>query len=266
MDKHMSVLILEDDKNDCIKFRNYIKDRNDVHIIATTDSEVIALQYVEAHQPQSLIIDIELNNENAIGSGITFLEKLKTLVLKVKPIIVITTKIRSDLMYERLHQLGADMIFYKNKADYSVEMVIENILALKPALDKAKSQDLQNVEKTEIITDRMKILSDRINTELDLIGISNRLKGRVLIHDALMYLLQEENDPETVYNYLSNKYKRANSSICRTIQTAIYNAWRTSPIEEIEAHYTQKYSYERGVPIPTELLFYYVDKINKQLQ
>ncbi|MCI8444556.1 MAG: response regulator [Clostridia bacterium] len=266
MDKPISLLILEDDENDCAKFRNYIKDRNDIRIIANTDSELVALQYVKTYQPQAIIVDIELNHESSIGSGITFLEKLKTLILKVRPIIIVTTKICSDLTYKRLHQLGADVVFYKSKADYCVEMVIENILALRPAIDKVKLEDLQGDGKEEIAANSMERLSDMINTELDLIGISRRLKGRKLIFDGLIYLLQGENRRETVYNYLSNKYKRANSSICRTIQTAIYNAWRTAAIEDIETHYTQKYSHERGVPIPTELLFYYEEKISKQLQ
>jgi len=139
-------------------------------------------------------------------------------------------------------------------------------LALRPALNSAKSEHLQFVQKKEAKTNKIEILSDKINIELNLIGISSRLKGRKIIYDALMYLLQEENDLEMVYNFLVDKYKRANSSICRTMQTAIYNAWRSSPIEEIELHYAAKYSHERGVPTPTEFLFYYKDKISRSLK
>jgi len=116
VERPISLLILEDDEIECSKFRNYIKNRDDICIIAVTNCELDALKYVEIHKPKAIIVDIELNSKNSTGTGITFLENLKELVLDIRPIIMITTKIYSDLVYERGHQLGADMIFYKNRA------------------------------------------------------------------------------------------------------------------------------------------------------
>ena len=47
------------------------------------------------------------------------------------------------------------------------------------------------------------------------------------------------------------------------MQTAINNACRKSPIEDLMLHYKARINYETGVPTPTEFIYYYAEKIRK---
>ena len=62
MPKPMKILILEDDIEDCNNFINCIKKRDDIVLVAVTDSDIDALKYVKLKHPEGIVLDIELNN------------------------------------------------------------------------------------------------------------------------------------------------------------------------------------------------------------
>ena len=115
----MKILIIEDDRNDCNNFINSVKNRDDVEIIGITDSDVEGLKYAKLKEPEGIILDLELNNSmtgNADSLG--FLSELKKLNLGYEPIIVVTTHIHSQRIYDIVHKNGADIILYKNHPRY----------------------------------------------------------------------------------------------------------------------------------------------------
>lgn len=128
-----------------------------------------------------------------------------------------------------------------------------------------KNISKQGYASIETPAEQKERISEKINTELDLIGISSHLKGRQILFDAILYLILEKEGPveESVFQYLVKKYKRVNSSISRAMQTAINYAWSKSPIEDLEIYYTAKINYATGVPNPTEFIYYYRDKLRK---
>lgn len=254
----MTVLLVEDDIDDCKNFQNYISNREDVKLIGMVNSPDEALEYIKTYIPDSIILDIELNNGK--GSGLEVLEGIKSIKMDVKPLIAITTNISSKSVYTYAHENGADLIFYKLKDDYSAEIVIKNLLLLSKT-----SHNIKNTNNIESKYDYKKKISDRINRELDLIGISSHLAGRKYIHDAIIYILENENNSENVFLRLAKENNKGNSTIGRSIQTAIEHAWRKSSIEDLQRYYTAAVNYNTGLPTPTELVYYYVDKIKKSL-
>ena len=115
----------------------------------------------------------------------------------------------------------------------------------------------------EELEDNENRISDLINHELDLIGVTVKLKGRKYIHDAILYLIQNENSNVNVIQHLTKIYKKSGNTITNGIQNAIIHAWRVSAVEDLENYYTAKVNYETGVPTPMEFIYYYVDKIKK---
>ena len=90
------------------------------------------------------------------------------------------------------------------------------------------------------------------------------MKGRKYIFDAIFYLLDNsKEDSESAFSYVASVNKVANCSVSRAMQTAINYAWRTSSIDDLEKYYTARINYHTGVPTPTELIYYYADKIKK---
>ncbi len=253
MSNQIKIMLLEDDDFETKAFEQAISKRINFLLVSKSKSSSEALNFVKEFSPEILILDLELHNGN--GSGFDFLNKLPELRLKYKPLIIVTTNISSNIIYDYLHKDLVDLIFYKKQNDYSADLVLDtlSLLSNKPNQSQKKSM-ISNEEKHNI-------LSEIINKELDLIGISYKLKGREYIFEAIHYLLTTTDDDITVFQYLSNRHKLLTSSISRAIQTAINHTWRTSAIEDLKINYTAQINYHTGVPTPTEFIYYYVKKI-----
>lgn len=261
--KPITLLLVEDEIEECKKIQNYLNNREDIKLIGIANSSDRALELIRTYIPDSIILDIELNNGK--GSGLEILQQLKSLHLKIKPIIAITTNISSKSVYTFAHKNGADLIFHKLKEDYSPEIVIRNILLLRDTVFYNNYENISEEKNKETLIECRNRISERINRELDLIGISSHLVGRKYIHDSIVYILENGDQGENVFLHLAKKYKKGNSTIGRSIQTSIEHAWRKSSIEDLQKYYTAAVNYNTGVPTPTELLYYYIDKIKKSM-
>lgn len=255
----MKILIVEDDTDDCNSFIKAIEQREEFEIIGVTDSDIEALNYVRLKHPDGIILDLELNNSRTGNTNsLEFIANIKELKLEHEPIIIVTTHVHSKRTYEILHRLGIDLILYKNSPKYSCDNVLNTFLLYKDVPAKNKERTILK----DIEDEKIKI-SNLINHELDLIGVTPKLKGRKYIHDAILYLVENENSKINVIQYLTKIYKKSGNTITNGIQNAIIHAWRVSAIEDLETYYTAKVNYETGVPTPMEFIYYYVDKIKK---
>lgn len=261
--KPMTILLIEDDVMTCEKFKSYCDTLNEVKLVAVTNSSDKGIELFKLHSPEAIVLDIELHKGQ--GSGIEFLENIQKYFETYRPIIVVSTNASSSILYDKLHSEGVDFIFYKKQTDYSPKLIVSSLLSLRNAMFDCKVCNSATDMHIETEAEKIEKISRKINTELDLIGISSHLKGREYIHDAIMYLIQNDNtqDNESVFNYLASLHKKTASSIGRVMQTSINYAWRTSATEDLEVYYTAKVNYHTGVPTPTEFIYYYVKKIKK---
>lgn len=257
--KPMRIVIIEDDINDCNKLINCAKSRKDIEIVAITDSDIDAVKYIKIKHPEGIILDLELNNsQNGSTDSLDFLNKLKEMKLNFEPIIIVTTHVNSKRTYDILHRNGVDLILYKDHPNYSANQVFNKCIILR----KVTENTIRTSVEEELKNEEEKI-SDCINHELDLVGITSNLKGRQYIHDAVLYIIQNEKSDIGVIQYLSNIHKKSTSTISNGIQNAIIHGWRVSAIEDLEKYYTAKINYQTGIPTVMELIYYYVDKIKK---
>ena len=255
----MKILIIEDDLDDCNKFKNCVKNRNDIEIVAITDSDIEGLQLVKVKHPEGIVLDLELNKGTSGSTdSLEFLNKLKELNLKYEPIVIVTTHISSKRTYEVLHKNGAELILYKDHPKYSQNHVLNSFITLR----KSDEKDSTNIQ-AKLENEERKILS-LIDSELNLIGIAPKMVGREYIKDAILYLIQNNEDKINVIQYLINKYKKSSTTITNGIQNAINYAWRISPTEDLEKYYKARINYTTGVPTPMEFIYYYVEKIKKE--
>ena len=259
-DKKMKILVIEDDINDCNNFIECVKNRNDIEIIASTDSDVEGLDIVRRFKPEGIILDLELNNsKTGHADSLEFLTNIKKIGLNYQPIIIVTTHVNSKRTYDILHRNGVDLILYKDHPQYSSNYVLNKFINLR----KIETEfTLETVNEKEQEKDNK--ISELIYKELDLIGVITKLKGREYIHDAILYLIQNPSSDTNVIQHLTKVYKKSGNTITNGIQNAIIHAWRVSSIEDLTTYYTARVNYETGIPTPMEFIYYYVDKIKKK--
>lgn len=258
-EKPMKILVVEDDLDECNKIIEYSKQRKDIEIIAITDSDIDALKQVKAKNPEGIMLDLELNNSKSGSTdSFEFLENLKK--IKYDPIVIVTTHVNSLRTYDVLHRNGVEIILYKDHPGYSPNQAFNKFISLR----KKTTTIVENSIENELKNKEEKI-SELINNELDLVGITHNLKGRKYIQDAILFLILNENSDESLIQYLSKIHKKSSSTITNGIQNAIIHGWRVSAIEDLEKYYTAKVNYQTGIPTPMELIYYYVSKIKKMI-
>lgn len=237
------------------------KKRNDIEIVGITDSDIEGLKYVKTKSPEGIVLDLELNN-SVTGSmdSLGFLTELRKMKLNYEPIVIVTTHVNSKRTYQILHRNGVDLILYKDHPQYSTNLVLNHFINLRQVPIEVVNKSVEDMIKSQ----REKI-SDCINSELELIGVTSNLKGRKYIHDAILYLIENEDGDTNVIKYLTTVYKKSATTISNGIQNAIYHAWRASAIEDLTRYYTARVNYETGIPTTMEFLYYYRDKVKDMI-
>lgn len=258
-EKHITILLVEDDINECAIYKNIVRNREDVKIVSITNSSKKALEDYEVYKPDAVILDLELTDGE--GSGFDFIEEMKCLPKDRRPKIIVTTNVHSNTVYDYCHSNNIDFVFYKKQKNYSEENIINTLLLLKEYKQTPKTINFEEEDKRLEET-----MLNKINKEMDLIGVATHLHGRKYLCDAIAFILEtEDNSNVSIVQHLVGKYKKSSSTISRAMQNAILHAWRKTPIEDLSKYYTARVNYETGVPTPTEFIYYYSDKIRKEL-
>ena len=144
------------------------------------------------------------------------------------------------------------------------EIVLEADAPRRPA-ERPLGGDV-DVFGSELSEEQRERIMERIRTELDLIGIGVRYRGRAYLEEAIFALVnKEKKSSEAVIYQVAEDRKATYGGILRAIQTAIHNAWETSAIEDLQKYYTARINIHTGVPSPTEFIHYYADKIRKTM-
>ena len=189
--------------------------------------------------------------------------KLQQLELSKHPYILVTTNNSSNITYESARQLGADFILAKYQENYSAQYVVEFLRIMKKVIFSEKGKTASKITAVKPSESKDKRLIQKIQHELNLIGISPKVVGYRYLTDAILATI---NEPKTrIFKVLGEKYKKTDASIERAMQNAINRAWRTSDIDDLLTYYTARIHSQKGVPTIMEFIFYYANKIQSQL-
>ncbi len=266
-EKPMKLLLIEDDVSACRSFMECANSRTDLVFVGMTGRSDEGLELVKNKLPEAVILDMELNW--GAGSGLEFLDKFIKMDFSIRPVVVVTTRNRSEMIQEQLHDAyGVDWIFCKLQEGYSPDMVISHLLKFRPYIHKRRGKgrtlEMQTLETPEELNNR---LTQRINAELNAFGLSVKLKGRQVAEEAIALVLsRDRGDSDSVFHDLARKHKTHYNNIIRNLQTVINDAWDNhDDMEALLKVYTAPVRKDTGTPSPTEFVYYYADKIRKDM-
>ena len=261
MDKSLTVLLVEDDPEECRSFVQYVESTDDVQLVGVVNNADKALEYVKDFLPDAIILDLELHKGG--GNGISFLVALGKEQSRVSPYILVSTNNISRTTHEQVRQLGADFIMTKSQSDYSAENVIEFLRSLKRIIHDSQKKQQASSKAPNIMSPNeiKKRLTSRIATEIDLIGISPKVIGRGYLIDHIMLLIEGQPDPVVI---IAEKHGKTDVSVERAMQNAINHAWRSGDIDDLQRLYTARIVSGKGVPTLNEFVYYYSNKIKAE--
>ena len=113
--EEIKILMVEDEKYVVDQYRTLAETQPGLCIVYDTGSEQRALQYLERHKVDVMILDLEL----AEGDGVSLLEGIRENKLE-KPFTVVVTNTVSNVTLSYLRTHGADYIYQKNNISYSI--------------------------------------------------------------------------------------------------------------------------------------------------
>lgn len=263
MQKRMNILVVEDDDTTCLAYQELCSCQEDIFLIGTSSHTDEAIKLTAEFQPNVVILDLELHKGS--GSGLQYLQGIHSLNLKTRPYILVVTNNISPVTHAIARNSGADYVIVKTQADYSEQMVIDFLRSINTSLPESDSlRHSGNREvKQRIEEEYVRRLRQRINTELDMVGISPRATGRAYLAEAIEMLSQKRQT--YICAEIAKKYKKTDASVERAMQNAINSAWRRSDIETLEQCYTAVVSSEKGVLSLMEFVYYYADKVKNSL-
>jgi len=261
-DKPMKLLLVEDDTYECEKFEECVRNRSDVELVEITASSKDALHYTKVHQPECIILDLML--DEGYGSGLDYLKNLEHLNLPFRPIIIVISFLQSFLLKTRLNEFKVDFAFCKKQPGYCAELVINTCLEFRGALYSTRRGNIPPTFKSFIPPDeRNYSISEKIGYELNLIGINVGYKGYEYLHDAIYLLLYKNKNDASVIKQVAKLAERDYSTVLRTMQSAIKDAWSNTPPEILARNFRNRIVFGAKVPSPSDFVHYYADKIAK---
>ena len=260
MVKKLSLILVEDDPDECKELVDYIEGLDDISLLGVTNSSTEAIKYIKDYLPDVIILDLEL--QRGSGNGLNVLMGLRQLDLGNKPYVLITTNNSSQITHESARQLGADFIMTKYQSDYSPKSVIDFLKIMESSILGRKQAVSDNTPAAEPPEMKAKRIMRRINAELNQIGISPKAVGYQYLADAI--LLVANQCKRNLYNEIGKKYVKTEASVERAMQNAINKAWKTTDIEDLLKFYTARINPEKGVPTITEFIYYYAHLLKNE--
>jgi len=257
MGNPLSVLLVEDNVEECKAIARYIESTDDVRLIRVTNTAARALEYVEMYLPDAIILDLELHEGG--GNGILFLKALKKKQLAFFPYILVTTNNVSNINHEGIRLQGVDFIMLKSQSDYGAKCVIEFLRTMKgPIQNSREKEQTSQVEELPSAEMHKRLLAEAFR-EMDLIGVKHKVVGRKYLIDGIMLTI--DGHEQDIFRAIAKKYGKTTESVRRAAQTAIDGAWKGANIEELSKHYTARVDSATGGPTLMNFIRYYANKI-----
>lgn len=253
MARFVEIMIVEDEDRVRESFRLAFAKYPGMTLVYETDSELRALDYLETHGVDVVILDIELKE----GDGLSFLDEIEVRGLE-KPFIVVVTNTGSQVTLSYMRTHGADYIYQKTNRAYSpikVLSVIEKIYPYQQVEDQRKCMHALatfDQEKEDAITKKY------IEDELVKMGFRRKHVGFDYAVEAIFLLIRDKESrlciSSEVYGTIAQKHHTTRGGVERGIRNAIEAAFTDAAINGLHRHYPFDYDKEKGRPTNTEFL------------
>lgn len=253
MARCMEVMIVDDEPEVRADFRHACAGYEPMSLAYETGSEQQALEYLETHEADVMILDIELEE----GDGLSLLDEIKTRGLK-KPFVVVVTNTGSQatLSYMRAH--GADYIYQKTNRSYSAVRVLrlaEKLCPYQRIEDNRKCMHAVSAYKKE---KEEKITRKYIEDELEKMGFRKKHVGFNYTAEAIFLLVQgkgeQPNASGKLYQLIADTCQTTQSGVERGIRNAIVAVFTGTNAATLHRYYPFPYDEEKGRPTNTEFL------------
>lgn len=247
----LKVVHIEDSEVERRDMSNSFKQTDNLEIVGSTGDADEGLRLVVTHQPDVVILDLELHKSGKDGTY--FLISLAELFIPFRPFVLVVTYNTSEAIFTPVRALGADFIYSKTQRDYAPSLVIQFLTNIQESLKAYK----YSYGRTVYSPENQRHFVELIDVELNKVGV-RRSKGRVYLKEAIHLLYENRDDYKEV---IAQRHGVKPKKIEDAMQYAIKRAWNTSPIDDLLEHYTDIIETKNCIPTVKNFVSFYCKKI-----
>ena len=251
MESRIEILLVEDDKDMCEAFEFCIHRNQKFHLLGKTGKQTAGIELLKEGNVGVVILDLELEE----GDGIHFLEEMNSLNIE-KPLVVVITNNRSEIILGCIRASGADFIYQKCNLSYSPNTVLGIIEQTYPYRKKAPSPQMQVIQYQRSQEENYQ--RKRIEDELIRMGFKMHSKSTGYLIDAIHYTAFEIKGQEyvlkDVYGVVAKKNETRDVNVEKAIRDNIERTWMKADTENLEIYYPYPVSKESGAPTNMEFI------------
>ena len=226
MNKEVSVLIADENKEVVNKIKNTLENYGEFTNVETADNGEEALAKILEINPDIAIIDVILSGLD----GYMVIEEAKRKLCKTKFIVV--SSLSSETFVQKAMNLGVEYYMIK---PVSPELVYKRIVDVYSFKEEKRKDIIEGLSENKI--GKNKVLEEKITNIFITVGIPAHIKGYYFLREAIKMAIET---PEIVnsitkklYPSIADKFDTSASKVERAIRHAIEVAWNRGKIENI---------------------------------
>lgn len=257
MQKKVTVVIADDNKEFRLILRDFLMSKNCFDIVDMAEDGLKAVESIEKYEPDILILDIIMPHLDGLG----VLEKLHKKNLKKFPKVIILSAVGHDKVTQRAINMGVDYYIVK---PFNFESFAERMLQI----SEFETSRVQNKNKEIIYNEKVKTelsLEVKITEILHEVGVPAHIKGyqylRTSIIDVVNNIELLGAITKELYPSIALKYTTTPSRVERAIRHAIEVAWTRGKIETINNIFGYTIHNNKGKPTNSEFIAMISDKL-----
>ncbi|MCL2498800.1 MAG: sporulation transcription factor Spo0A [Defluviitaleaceae bacterium] len=255
MEKKISVLMADDNREFCDAIINYLGKQSDLEIVGVAYDGMDAYAKIQSLKPDIAIIDGVMPKLDGLG----VLEKLNLCneTQGYAPICIILSAITQDKITQKAIELGAEYYIAK---PFDLESLVTRIRQLKTQIkNPLKGVDARSLKNRAVN------LETKVTGILHEIGVPAHIRGYHYMREAIMMAV----DDIDVLNYITKELyptiaKKCNttpSRVERAIRHAIEVAWSRGKVDVIDSLFGYTISNHKGKPTNSEFIALIADRL-----
>lgn len=257
MHNKTTVVIADDNKDFGNTIREFLCSKEGFEIVETVEDGVTAVQAVERHKPDILILDIVMRRLDGIG----VLERLHKLNLDKFPKVIVMSAVGHDKIIQKAIGMGADYYMVK-PFDYDSFMERINEVA---GFEKSNAQKVSSEIAISMAEREELSLEAQISNLLHEVGVPAHIKGYQYLRTSIMDVVNNINllnaITKELYPNIATVYNTTPSRVERAIRHAIEVAWMRGKVETINNIFGYTIHSNKGKPTNSEFIAMISDKL-----
>lgn len=261
----ISVLIADDN----IEFGNltseYMAKQKDIKVVGIAHDGLQAVEMIKTSMPDVVILDIIMPNLDGIG----VLERIASMQLKSKPIIIILSALNQDGIIQKTISLGADYYIVK---PFDLSVLVSRIRQIYNEKSNIFSTSNGITGERAFLHNNnrqippVKSLEVNVAKLLKILGISPHMTGYKYLKEAIKLSLEESGKikhsvTKVIYPMIAEKFGTSPQKVERAIRNAIECAWERGNPQGLEILYGCRISFKRGRPTNSQFIAMVSDRL-----